>query len=101
MKITKDNVKLGQNLYRSTDGAECPIVEIDEDDADMPVKVKTPEGFDWVESDGKTATWDADFTFSDGALPLETIITRLEDHDWGEDSEAKLREVWAIVGGGE
>ena len=100
MKITKDNVKLGQILYRSTDGAECPIVDIDYYDADTPVKVETPEGFDWVECDGEATTGYAHFTFFP-RLPLETIITRLQSHDWGEDPEDKLRRVWAIVGGGE
>ena len=99
MKITKDNVKLGQNLYRSTDGAACPIVEIDEDDADIPIRVRTPEGFDWVGFDGEAVTGYAFFTFD---FPeIQTIIERLQSHDWGEDSEAKLRKVWAIVGGGE
>jgi len=99
MKITKDNVNLGQILYRSTDGAECPIVDIDNKDADAPVKVKTPEGFSWVGCDGEGVGDYVYYTVE--YLPLETIITRLQSHDWGEDSEDKLREAWAIVGGGE
>ena len=98
MKITKDNVKLGQNLYRSTDGAACPIVQIDAHDEDTPVKVETPEGFDWVECDGEATTGNVYFTFFP-RLPLETIIERLQSHDWTEDDEAKLRRVWAIVRG--
>jgi hypothetical protein len=99
MKITKDNVKLGQILYRSTDGAECPISFIDDNDADIPIRVKTPEGFDWVGCYGEAVTGYAFFTFD--FAEIQTIIERLQSHDWSEDSEDKLRKVWAIVGGGE
>jgi hypothetical protein len=99
MKITKDNVKLGQNLYRSTDGAECPVTFIDDNDESFPIRVKTPEGFDWVGCDGEALTEYAYFTFD--FAETQAIIERLQSHDWTEDSEAKLRKVWAIVGGGE
>lgn len=98
MKLTKDNVKLGQNLYRSTDGAKCPIVEIDDNDADVPVRVQTPDdGIRWVESNGKALCIEA--YFLPYVAPIETIIERLQSHDWDQDPEDRLRRVWAIVGG--
>jgi len=53
MKITKDNVKIGQNLYDATTGEVYEIVYIDKKDDFQPVRVQRSDGQDgWVCSNG-------------------------------------------------
>ena len=99
MKITTENVKLNQELYDAKTGEVYTVGRIDTRSGFFPIQTQRYDGYDfWFDNTGYCPEIRVQLALE---LPLETIIERLQSHDWGEDSEDTLREVWAIVGGGE